>query len=83
MIVHLHNFGLEQSFKSFFDISALRWFSAISNSIRLLETESKVTRTNIAFQICGETRTPTENISAPPKILNLMSDCHVISAVWS
>ena len=51
--------------------------------IRLFETESKLTRTNIASQMCGEPRTPIENISARLKILNLMSDSHVISAIWS
>jgi len=51
--------------------------------IRLFEAESKVTRTSITPQRSRETRTPIKNISAPLKILDLMSDCHKKLAVWS
>jgi len=56
---------------------------ACLSMIGLFEAESKVTRTDIASQMCRKARAPVKNISAPLKILNLMSDCHNELAVWS
>lgn len=97
MIVHLRDLGLEQSFKGLFRHQCtslvfcdfkqhqieLADHEACLPMIRLFETDNKVTHANITSQMCGETRTSIENISAPLKILNLMSDCHVISVNWS
>lgn len=51
--------------------------------IRLFEAECKMTGTNMLAHPCWKTRTPIKNISAPLKILNLMSDCHNKLAVRS
>ncbi|KAB2786110.1 hypothetical protein F9K97_10845 [Brucella anthropi] len=97
MIIHPRDLGLEQSFESFFRNQytsrvlcnfikhkiELAGHVACLSMIRLFEAESKVTRTNIASQMCRKARTPVKNISAPLKILNLMSDCHDGLAVWS
>ncbi|MCH4539776.1 hypothetical protein MKS82_06770 [Ochrobactrum sp. A-1] len=97
MIIHPRNFGLEQSFESFFRHQytsrvfsnfikqkiELAGHAACLPMIRLFETESKMTRANSASQMHRKTGTPIKNISAPLKILNLMSDCHNKLAVWS
>src|SRR5690606_37441260 len=83
-------FGLEQSLESFFRNQysprvlcnfikhkiELAGHVACLSMIRLFEAESKVTRTNIASQMCRKACAPVKNISAPLKVLDLMSYCH-------